>query len=65
LELTVAVTREAGPTTKVRFWVVELGADAKLNSTNTQRIKLTLDLRHATDPDRRPVISGPSRDGER
>jgi len=65
LELTVAVTKEAGPTAKVRFWVVELGADARLNSTNTQRIKLTLDLRRAGEPDRRPLISGPSRDGER
>jgi hypothetical protein len=65
LELTVAVAREAGPNAKVRFWVVELGADARLNSTNTQRIKLTLDLRRAGEPDRRPEISGLSRDGER
>jgi Trypsin-co-occurring domain 2 len=28
LALTVAVSREAGSSAKVRFWVVELGADA-------------------------------------
>ncbi len=32
LELTVAVSKEAGPNAKVRFWVVELGADAKVAS---------------------------------
>lgn len=65
LELTVAVSKEAGPNAKVKFWVVELGADAHLSSTNTQKIKLTLDLRRAGEPDRRPLISGPSGDGER
>lgn len=65
LELTVAVSKEAGPNAKVKFWVVELGSDSKLTSTNTQRIKLTLDLRRAGEPDERPMISGPSRDGER
>ena len=43
LELTVAVSKEAGPNAKVRFWVVELGADAKVASQATQRITLTLD----------------------
>lgn len=65
LELTVAVSKEAGPNAKVKFWVVELGADAKLTATNTQRIKLTLDLRRAGEPGRRPEISGRGRDGER
>lgn len=65
LELTVAVSKEAGPNAKVKFWVVELGADSKLTSTNTQRIKLTLDLRRMGDPDRRPVILDPGQDGER
>jgi len=41
----VAVSKEAGPNAKVRFWVVELGADAKVASQATQRITLTLDPR--------------------
>ena len=65
LELTVAVTKEAGANAKVRFWVLEMGADAKLTSADTQRLKLTLDLRRAGDPGRRPAISGPAVDGER
>ncbi|MGH3809271.1 MAG: trypco2 family protein [Pseudonocardiaceae bacterium] len=32
LELTVAVSREAGPNAKVRFWVIELGVDATVSS---------------------------------
>lgn len=58
LELTVMVGKAAGPNAKVKFWVVELGADAKLSSQSTQRIKLRLDPRHARMPDKRPVISG-------
>lgn len=42
LEVTVALEREGGLGGKVRFWVVELGADAKATATSTQRIKLTL-----------------------
>lgn len=64
LELTVAMSKEAGPNAKVRFWVVELGADAKVASQATQRITLTL------DPRRRgvagtPLISGSEQAGER
>jgi Trypsin-co-occurring domain 2 len=65
VELTVAVDREAKPGAKVKFWVLELGADATLGSTSTQRIKLTLDPRHGTSPARRPVISGVEEAGER
>ena len=65
LELTVAVSKDAGPNAKVKFWVAELGADARLNSTNTQKIKLTLDPRRAGEPDKRPEISGKDSDGER
>jgi hypothetical protein len=53
LELTVAVSKEAGPDVKVRFWVIELGADATVSSQATQRTTLTLDLRRrgvATSP---------------
>lgn len=42
LEVTVAVTREGGPSAKLKFWVVELGGEAKLTSASTQRLKLTL-----------------------
>jgi hypothetical protein len=45
LELTVAVSKEGGPNAKVRFWVIEVGADGKVASQSTQRIKLTLDPR--------------------
>jgi hypothetical protein len=65
VELTVAVDREAKPGAKVKFWVLELGADTKIGSLSTQRIKLTLDPRHAASPGRRPVISGAEEAGER
>ncbi|GAA1196443.1 trypco2 family protein [Pseudonocardia alaniniphila] len=65
LELTVGIDKEATPGAKVKFWVLELGAETKLGSTSTQRIKLVLDPRHATEPDRRPMISGTEVPGER
>ncbi|MGD0375723.1 MAG: trypco2 family protein [Streptosporangiaceae bacterium] len=42
LEVTVGLQLEAGAGAKVRFWVVELGGDARTGSASTQRIKLTL-----------------------
>ena len=42
LEVTVALERQGTAGGKVRFWVVELGADGKIASTSTQRIRLTL-----------------------
>jgi hypothetical protein len=65
LELTVGVDKEATPGAKVKFWVLELGAESRLASTNTQRIKLTLDPRHVAQPDGRPTISGAEEPGER
>lgn len=65
LELTIAVDKEAKPGAKVKFWVLELGAETKLGSTSTQRIKLTLDPRHSAAPEGRPMISGPRAAGER
>jgi hypothetical protein len=62
LELTVGVTKEARPGAKAKFWVLELGSDATLGSTTTQRITLTLDPRHAGA---RPTISGAEAPGER
>jgi hypothetical protein len=65
LELTVGVDKEAKPGAKVKFWVLELGAESRLASTNTQRITLTLDPRHAAHPDRRPTITGAEEPNER
>lgn len=64
LELTVAVSKEAGPNAKVRFWVIELGADGKAASQATQKITLTLDPRHRGVAGK-PLISGSEQAGER
>ena len=42
LEATVAVEKGGGGGAKVRFWVIELGGDAKASQTPTQHIKLAL-----------------------
>ena len=65
LELTVVVDKEAKPGAKVRFWVVELGADVKAASSKTQHIKLTLNPRQVGQPNRRPLIAGEEDAGER
>jgi hypothetical protein len=65
LEVTVAVAKEAKPGAKVRFWVVEAGAEGTASSNTTQRIKLSLEPRQAGQPDRRPLISGDELAGER
>jgi hypothetical protein len=65
LELTVAVEKEAKPGAKVKFWVVEAGADTRAAKTTTQKIKLVLDPRRASQPDRRPQISGNEQPGEK
>jgi hypothetical protein len=62
LELTLAVDKEAKPGAKIRFWVVEMGADVKAASSTTQRIKLSLDPRRSGH---RPLISGDEELGER
>lgn len=63
LELTVAVTKEAKPGAKVKFWVVELGADVTASSATTQTIKLVLDPRRRGQPGR-VDISGREVDDE-
>jgi hypothetical protein len=73
LEVSVVVQKEVGGDAKVKFWVVELGADGKLSSTATQRIKLTLIPRltaaaAANAPamaDQPAYIAGPTEAGER
>jgi hypothetical protein len=42
MSLRVMVGREASPGAKVRFWVIEAGADAKLSRESVQEIKLVL-----------------------
>ncbi|MEV7346794.1 trypco2 family protein [Streptomyces sp. NPDC093544] len=67
VEATVAVSREAGGSGKVRFWVVEAGADGKHGQTTTHRITLTLQPR-AVGVDgttRTALISGDEVAGER
>jgi hypothetical protein len=65
LELAVQVDKEAKSGGKVRFWVVDAGAEGKLGSSTTQKIKLTLHPQQAGLPGVKPVISGPERKGER
>ncbi|KQX63546.1 trypco2 family protein [Streptomyces sp. Root1310] len=67
VEATVAVTREAGGSGKVRFWVVEAGAEGKYARTATQRITLTLHPKSvAADGTARTVlIAGEEISGER
>jgi Trypsin-co-occurring domain 2 len=57
LELSVALERSGHAGAKVRFWVVESGADATVNGTSTQLIKLALrpTLEGSRNP---PYISG-------
>ncbi|MFI7408660.1 trypco2 family protein [Streptomyces sp. NPDC049627] len=57
IEATVMVGRKAGAGGKVRFWVVEAGGDAQLESSRTHRISLTLQPRLvAPDGTRRTVL---------
>jgi len=70
LSLTVTVGREAAPGAKVRFWVVEAGADAKLSREAIQEIKLVLtpvDTQAAASSDgaaAAPLITGGALAGE-
>jgi hypothetical protein len=64
LEVTVGLVREGGAGAKVRFWVVELGGDARATATSTQRVKLTLQPTLA-DAAARPYVSGEEKRRER
>jgi hypothetical protein len=64
LEATVAVEKGGGGGAKVRFWVVELGGDAKVAQSSTQRIKLALQPRLAATGES-PLIAGDEGDRER
>jgi len=71
LSLTVTVGREAAPGAKIRFWVVEAGADTKLSRESFQEIKLVLsplDMKAPRGPDGKPaapLITGEELAGER
>ncbi|CAM5582115.1 Trypsin-co-occurring domain-containing protein OS=Streptomyces alboniger OX=132473 GN=CP975_27765 PE=4 SV=1 [Streptomyces alboniger] len=64
LELSVALERSRQAGAKVRFWVVESGADAASGATSTQRISLALQptLMGADIP---PLVSGRADANER
>jgi len=62
LEVAVAVEKSGGPNAKVRFYVFELGGDASLSKSSTQRIRLTLQPRLAGG--KSPMVSGRSTPGE-
>lgn len=64
LELTLEVTREAGPEAKIRFWVLEGGVSAKRSDVVTQRLKLVLDPVRGDLAPGTPWVSGPSMPGE-
>ena len=70
LSLTVTVGREAAPGAKVRFWVIEAGADAKISREAVQEIKLVLtpvDTQVPVGPDGKaaaPLIIGSAVEGE-
>jgi hypothetical protein len=70
MEVSVELQAEGGGGAKVRFWVVEVGGDARATSASTQRVKLT--LHPTTGPGttahgavRRPYVSGSDDEGER
>ncbi|MEU9731472.1 trypco2 family protein [Streptomyces sp. NPDC048002] len=65
LELSVQVQKEARPGAKVRFWVVEAGAEAAVTATSAHTIRLSLEPRLASAPNRRPLIAGAEVEGER
>ena len=43
LEFQIEVGREAGASGKIRFWVVEAGAEGKVSSVTTQLVKVHLE----------------------
>ena len=63
LEATIAVEKGGGGGAKVRFWVIELGGDAKASKSSTQRIKLALQPRLASG--KTAIVAGDEVAGER
>jgi Trypsin-co-occurring domain 2 len=50
LSLTVTVGRDATPGARIRFWVIEAGAEARISREAVQDIKLVLTPRDMTAP---------------
>jgi len=65
LEAAVAVERSATAGGKIRFWVVESGAEGRLADSVTHRVKLTLDPRTRSGGGRAPWVGGDEAEGER
>jgi hypothetical protein len=71
VSLTVTVGRDATPGAKVRFWVIEVGADATVSREAVQEIKLVLtpvDTKAPVGLDGKvaaPLITGRAVEGER
>lgn len=59
LEVSVALERTGHAGAKVRFWVVESGGGATVNSASTQRITLALQPT-LTASGKPPFVSGPA-----
>lgn len=70
VSLSVTVGRDAAPGAKVRFWVIEAGADARVSREAVQEIKLVLtpiDTQAPPGPGGKPVaplIEGGAVEGE-
>lgn len=70
VSLTVTVGQEAAPGAKIRFWVVDAGANAKISREAVQEIKLALiprDMQAPPGPDGKPatpLIGGEPAEGE-
>ncbi|RLK61868.1 trypco2 family protein [Actinokineospora cianjurensis] len=62
VEVSVVVEREAKAGGKAKFWVVEVGTDAKVARHHTQRVKLSLTPTHAGGS---VAITGAERGAER
>lgn len=65
LEAAVVVERSATAGGKIRFWVVEAGADGRLANSVTHRVKLTLDPRTHSGGGRAPWVGGAEAGRER
>ncbi|MGW2824949.1 trypco2 family protein [Streptomyces sp. NPDC001443] len=57
LEVSVQLERRSSNGAKVRFWVVEAGAEAGAGRSGTQLVKLTLQPR-LVGSDRTPMVAG-------
>jgi Trypsin-co-occurring domain 2 len=70
LSLTVTIGREATPGARIRFWVIEAGADAKISREAVQDIRLVLtprDMQAPLGPDGKPappLVGGKPMEGE-